>query len=50
MRPGQHSARESVTKSIVLIMMIVVFLGGLCYALYPAATGISSSTVRAMTL
>ena len=40
MRRGRHSAQQRITaKNIVIIVMILVFLGGLFYALYPIMTG-----------
>ena len=42
MRRGRHSARRSgVGKNIVIVIMIILFLGGLCYALYPVMTGVA---------
>ena len=41
MRRGRHIARREngVVKNIVLIVMGIIFLGGLVYALYPLITG-----------
>ena len=43
MRRGRHIERRKsgIVKNVVLIVMIVVFLGGLVYALYPVMTGLA---------
>ena len=42
MRRGRHAAqRKHVGRTIVLIIMIAIFLGGLVYAIYPIMTGLT---------
>ena len=42
MKRGRHAARRKhVGRTIVLILMIAIFLGGLVYALYPIMTGLT---------
>ena len=40
MRRGRHSAkRGNAGRNILVVLMALVFLGGLCYALFPVMTG-----------
>ena len=42
MKHVQHHAKHrNVGKNIVIIIMLIVFLAGLCYALYPIMTGVT---------
>lgn len=42
MKHAQHRApREGGVKNTLIALFLLVFLGGLCYALYPVATGVT---------